>query len=84
MLFRSADRTKAPAGQTGTPADVQSRLELGFRLLDVNRDGKIDRKEFNRITEIAPRLKHNSDGADYLFGVLQLHLGQRVKSPRFT
>ncbi len=60
----------APAGKAGTPAEIQKRLEDGFKLLDTNHDGKIDRKEFSRIIEIAPRMKNNPDGADYIFGLL--------------
>ncbi len=61
----AADRTK-----TGAADFVQKRLEDGFKLLDANRDGKVDRKEFSRITTIAPKMKNNPDGADYIFGVL--------------
>ncbi len=57
--------TQAPA-----PADIQKRQADFFQVLDANHDGKLDRKEFLKITEYSARLKDEPDRADSLFGVL--------------
>jgi len=51
-------------------AKGKERLELGFRALDTNRDGRLDRKEFSRIVQFSPRLRDNPENVDYLFNRL--------------
>lgn len=59
------------AAQTPPPgADPMARLLQGFRLLDANRDGKLDRREFQGIVRFAPRLQQNPQAAAQLFAAL--------------
>ncbi|MCD6051685.1 MAG: Protein of unknown function (DUF1553)/Protein of unknown function (DUF1549)/Planctomycete, partial [Verrucomicrobia bacterium] len=59
----------APPPRPGGPPNPK-QLEGLYRLLDVNRDGKLSKEEFSKITQYSPRLKGNPDATDYLFGQL--------------
>ncbi|MBI3876787.1 MAG: DUF1549 domain-containing protein [Verrucomicrobia bacterium] len=41
-----------------------------FRLLDTNRDGKVDKAEFARIVDISPRMRDQRDKVDAIFEAL--------------
>lgn len=66
-LLQAAGPGPGPGqGPAGGPPDPK-RLEGLYRLLDINRDGKLSREEFSKMGQYSPRMKDNPDAVDYVF-----------------
>ncbi|MBI5773893.1 MAG: DUF1549 domain-containing protein [Verrucomicrobia bacterium] len=71
--------TQAPAtGQGIFAAAAAKKTEEGFKLLDANRDGAVNRKEWVRVMEISPKLKGNPDAADNIFQNLDKNSDEKL------
>ncbi len=64
-----AQQKAPPSGQKGFGKGAFD-ADGAFRLLDTNRDGKVDKAEFARIVEISPRMRDQRDKVDAIFEAL--------------
>ncbi len=72
-----------PRARIGDGESIQRRLEEGFRRVDANRNGALEKREFIRAGEIAPRLKMDADTAEYVFNQLDKDGDGKVSAAEF-
>jgi len=67
LLVLAQQQKGPPFGPKGIQKGAPGDPDGAFRLLDSNRDGRVDKAEFGRIAEISPRFSGQRDGLDAIF-----------------
>ena len=70
--------TKAPYAARGA-----QQLDTTFKTLDANHDGKLDRKEFEKLVELSPKMKADPDSAPRIFGYLDKDQDEKLTLEEF-
>ena len=71
--------TKAPYAARGA-----QQLDTTFKTLDANHDGKLDRKEFEKLVELSPKMKADPDSAPRIFGYLDKDQDEKLTDRKST
>ncbi|MBI3882514.1 MAG: DUF1549 domain-containing protein [Verrucomicrobia bacterium] len=58
-------------------------LDTTFKTLDVNHDGKLDRKEFEKLIQLSPKMKADPDSAERMFGYLDKDQDEKLTLEEF-
>jgi cytochrome c553 len=72
-----------PRGRLGDAESIQRRLDEGFRRVDANRNGTLEKREFIRAGEFAPRFKMDADAAEHVFNQLDKDGDGRINAVEF-
>ena len=73
----------ACAAASAQNADLQQKLEQGFKAFDLDKDAALSTAEFNTLCEYSPKLKGKPQVADYLFHTLDANRDSKLSHDEY-